>query len=143
MEKAESRIVEEAKTWIGTRMRSFCAGKGSGTDCLGFIVCSYASVYPEFGDGRIPPPGYMRWRSTDSSFEKLDVIAAEYGLESQDLEGELRVADIVFLKRGNRIQSAMYMGEGEFIFATLNGGVHVEKREGSLNNLRRVYRKVR
>src|SRR6516162_6598439 len=65
-------IIDEAKTWIGTRFHHMQAVKGAGVDCLGLIYGVYRAV-GLIGDIAIPfyRPDYMHHRDDESYLEGL------------------------------------------------------------------------
>ncbi|MEO0390406.1 MAG: NlpC/P60 family protein [Pseudomonadota bacterium] len=54
-----SRIVEEARRWIGTPYVHQASTRGAGTDCLGLVRGVWRGIYGQ--EPEVPPPYSMDW----------------------------------------------------------------------------------
>lgn len=72
-----SRVVEQARGWIGTPYHHQESVKGAGTDCLGLMRGLWRELYGE--EPELPPPYTQTWGDYDKKETMLE--AAERNLE--------------------------------------------------------------
>lgn len=68
VEASQSRVVSEARKWIGTPYRHQCSTIGGGADCLGLVRGVWRGVV---GPEPVTPPAYTRDWSEPSGLEVL------------------------------------------------------------------------
>lgn len=101
---AETDLVKEAKTWLGTPYKYGGKSK-NGTDCSGFIM----EVYRKVTDIKLP-------RTTAQQKEYCQIIG----------QGDLKPGDLVFFSTsgGKKVSHVgMYVGAGQIIHASSSKGV--------------------
>jgi cell wall-associated NlpC family hydrolase len=93
--ETRARIVEEAKTWLGTPFHHRAFVKGAGTDCQGFIYSSYRvlGLIPELEMPEYSPQWWAH-RERELYIESL----IELGLH--EITGPPSPGDIVLAKWG-------------------------------------------
>ena len=109
--KNEKELIKEAKKWLGTKYK-YGGHSKSGTDCSGFVMQIYKSVY----DIKLP-------RSSREQQEFCKKIK----------KSQLKIGDLVFFatgkKKGKVSHVGLYIGNGEFIHASSSKGVVISKLE--------------
>ena len=88
-----SRIVREARSWIGTPYRHQGALKHAGADCLGLIRGVYRAVYAS--DPETPPAYSANW--AEASGDEAMAAAARRHLIAIGLD-ELRPGDVALFR---------------------------------------------
>lgn len=93
MDTWRTAVLDEAKTWLGTRWHHNARVKGAGVDCGQFIIASYinAGLVPHFETGQYPPDWmlhqdgerYLGWveqyLDPVEAPQPADVVAWRYG----------------------------------------------------------------
>lgn len=101
----EKELIKEAKKWLGTKYK-YGGHSKSGTDCSGFVMEVYKSVY----DFKLP-------RSSREQQEFCKKIK----------KSQLKIGDLVFFTTGkskNRVSHVgIFIGNGQFIHASSSKGV--------------------
>lgn len=104
--QSDSKIIQEAYSWLGTPYKYASAEKGCGTDCSGMVMKVYQTA-----------AGYTLPRNS----EKL----AEFCVPVEDTE--VRSGDLVFFATGTDPQKVSHVGimvdEVKFIHASSSKGV--------------------
>ena len=107
----EKELIKEAKKWLGTRYK-YGGHSKSGTDCSGFVMEIYKSVY----DIKMP-------RSSREQQEFCIRIK----------KSQLKIGDLVFFSTGkskNRVSHVgIFIGKGKFIHASSSKGVVISDLE--------------
>ncbi|RGP36815.1 peptidase [Pseudotabrizicola alkalilacus] len=80
--RLQDRIVQEARTWLGTPYRHQATTRGAGTDCLGLIRGVWRAV---IGPEPLTPPAYSMDWSEPSGEEILMQAAGQCLLRKPDL----------------------------------------------------------
>ena len=101
---ADTDLVNEAKTWLGTPYRYGGKDKGRGTDCSGFVM----EVYRTFTSIKLP-------RTTVQQRDFCEKVKFD----------DLKPGDLVFFssKSGKVNHVGMYVGAGQIIHASSSRGV--------------------
>lgn len=92
------RVVEAARSWIGTPYHHQMAVKGAGCDCLGLVRGVYAEIYGRPSDEPVP---YSRDWAEATGTETL-IAAAERHLEARSSKAGICPGDVLIfrMKRG-------------------------------------------
>lgn len=111
-----ARIVEEARSWLGTPYRHQASAKGAGADCLGLLRGVFRAVYgfePE-----IPPPYGPDWNERRPCAEPL-LAAARRHLVARSGEPLRAGQALIFriVKTGPAKHCGIVSGEDRFIHA--------------------------
>ena len=126
-ENLRSRIVNEAKTWIGVPYKFGGKSRG-GVDCVGFVNCVLMNCLPDRG-----------WESLSGYYNSYPA-APRFGI---------RPGDFVFFRiKGSIRHIGIYCGNEEFIHAPAEGQlVRIDKLEGfwakTLAGARKLYESER
>lgn len=111
--KKEKELIKEAKKWLGTKYK-YGGHSKSGTDCSGFVMEVYKSVY----DFKLP-------RSSREQQEFCKKIK----------KSQLKIGDLVFFatgkKKGKVSHVGIYIGDGQFIHASSSKGVVISDLDQS------------
>jgi NlpC/P60 family putative phage cell wall peptidase len=110
-----ARIVDAARSWLGTPYHHQASVKGAGCDCLGLVRGVYEELY---GKPAETPPPYSRDWAEASSIETM-IEAARRHLIAIDL-GDAREGDVVIfrLRSGAMAKhAAILTGEARMIHA--------------------------
>lgn len=105
-DKIERRLIEEAKTWLGTPYKYACAEKGEGTDCSGMVMKVYESVTGE----KLP-------RNSAKQAEYCELLNTD----------KVEAGDLVFFATGKDPEKVSHVGlvidDCNFIHASSTKGV--------------------
>lgn len=118
------RIIEEARSWIGTPYQHQASCRGAGCDCLGLIRGVWRGIYgaePEF-----PPPYSMDWGETEG--EELLRGAARRHLQEISVAGCAPGDVLLFrpLRRGPARHAGVLSAPGCIIHACSGHAVREE-----------------
>jgi NlpC/P60 family putative phage cell wall peptidase len=113
------QIIDECRSWIGTKWRHYCKIKGYGVDCIWLVVEVFKSVGLL---GEIEIPYYTRdWalRRSESLLEKY-ILDYCYEVDKDDLD----VGDLLLYKYGKcSSHVAIYIGNNRAIHSHIKRGV--------------------
>lgn len=109
--KKEKELIKEAKKWLGTKYK-YGGHSKLGTDCSGFVMEVYKSVY----DFKLP-------RTSRDQQEFCKRIK----------KSQLKIGDLVFFatgkKKGKVSHVGIYIGNGQFIHASSSKGVIISEMD--------------
>lgn len=124
MSVLQTRIVDEARAWIGTPYLHQCSTPGAGTDCLGLLRGVWRAI---LGAEPEPVPAYTRDWAEPSGCEIL-LAAAERWLRRKPLADEAPGDVLVFRMRNGSVAkhlgiAAEVGGAATFVHAYTGHGV--------------------
>ena len=97
------RVVEIARTWIGTKYHHQAHKKGVGCDCIGLII----GVWQELFEGRVPKtfqlPIYTpHWGDETGEFNIMAEYSAQYLVPVQDAVLQAQPGDVCLWRMYSR-----------------------------------------
>lgn len=125
MKNYRQKVIDEAKTWVGTKYKHYSSVKGAGVDCGLFIM----KVYENIGLIKFKQPSFypLDWAYHNPVGEVFKDIVEEYCDEIT--KEEVDIGDIILYKFGKCLSHAsIVIEDNKIIHSEINIGVKISNR---------------